>query len=62
MKGKEQDALFVLEGPDENGCVWACSSGGRHLWCQNLGPVEKVAEAMSKWLQSIDNETTLPPA
>ena len=47
-----QEALFQLEGPDEDGCVWACSPDGRDIWCQNLGPTEKVAEVLSQWLQS----------
>ena len=50
----EQGALFQIEGPDEDGCVWVCSAGGRDVWCQNLGPAEKVAEALSEWLESID--------
>ena len=49
-----QEALFQIEGPDENGCVWACSPEGRDVWCQNLGPAEKVAEVMSQWLGTID--------
>lgn len=49
-----QDALFQIEGPDEDGCVWICSAGGRDVWCQNLGPVDKVTEIMSQWLGSID--------
>ena len=50
----EQEALFELQGPDDDGCVWACSPKGRDVWCQNLGPVDKVAEVMSQWLGSID--------
>lgn len=50
----EQEALFELQGPDEDGCVWACSPAGRDVWCTNLGPTEKVAEVMSRWLGSID--------
>lgn len=46
----EQDALFQIEGPDENGCVWICSAEGRDVWCQNLGPKDKVAEVLSQWL------------
>lgn len=52
----EQDALFVIEGPDEDGCVWACSAEGRDTWCQNLGPQSKVAEVLSEWLASIDHQ------
>ena len=49
-----QEALFVIEGPDEDGCVWACSTEGRDVWCANLGPRDKAAEVMSQWLGSID--------
>ena len=50
----EQEGLFELQGPDEHGCVWACSPEGRDIWCQNLGPTEKVAEVLSQWLGTID--------
>ena len=50
----KQEALFQLEGPDEDGCGWICSVEGRDLWCQNLGPVKKVAPVLSQWLGSID--------
>ena len=50
----QQDALFEIEGPDEDGCVWICSSEGRDDWCHNLGPKEKAVEALSQWLASID--------
>ena len=49
----EQKALFQIEGPDEDGCVWICSAEGRDVWCQNLGPVKKVAPALSQWLGSV---------
>ena len=54
----EQDALFQIEGPDEDGCVWICSAEGRDVWCQNLGPAEQVVEVMSQWLGSIDADET----
>jgi hypothetical protein len=50
----EQGALFEIEGPDEDGCVWICSAGGRDVWCQNLGPREAVAEKLAQWLTEID--------
>lgn len=50
----KQDALFEIEGPDEDGCVWICAAAGREDWCQNLGPRDKVAEVLSLWLGSID--------
>ena len=52
--GPEQEALFEIEGPDEDGCVWICSAAGRSDWCQNIGPAAKVAEVLSEWLGSID--------
>ena len=50
----EQGALFQIEGPDDDGCVWICSAEGRDVWCQNLGPKDKVAEIISSWLGAID--------
>ncbi len=50
-----QDALFEIEGPDEDGCVWICSAKGRGDWCRNLGPADKVAEVLSQWLASLDD-------
>ena len=52
----EQDALFEIEGPDEDGCVWICSAKGRGDWCRNLGPADKVAGLLSQWLGSLDLE------
>jgi hypothetical protein len=49
----EQDALFEIEGPDEDGCVWICSAKGREDWCRNLGPADKVAEVLSQWLAAV---------
>lgn len=61
--GSEQEALFELQGPDENGCVWACSPEGRDVWCQNLGPVDKVVDVLSRWLESIEfDERKRPPS
>ena len=50
----EQEALFTLDGPDEDGCVWICAT--QSVWCQNLGPSDKVAEVLSQWLGTIDYE------
>ena len=49
-----QEALFQIEGPDEDGCVWACSTEGHDVWCQNLGPTQKVAKVLAGWLAAID--------
>ena len=54
FEDKTQNALFQIEGPDEDGCVWACSPAGRDVWCQNLGPTDKVAEVLLQWLRTID--------
>jgi hypothetical protein len=55
----EQDALFEIEGPDEDGCVWICSAKGRDDCCRNLGPADKVVEVLSQWLSSIDDAETI---
>lgn len=46
--GPGQEALFTLDGPDEDGCVWICAT--KSDWCLNLGPRDKVAEALARWL------------
>ena len=50
----KQDALFYLEGPDEDGCVWINSTDAPG-WHHNLGPADKVAELLSQWLASLDD-------
>jgi hypothetical protein len=52
----EQDALFYIEGPDEDGCVWIHSASSRDPWTKNLGPAQKAAEVLSEWLGSIDDQ------
>ena len=42
-----QEALFQIEGPDEDDCVWVCSTKGRGDWC--LGRKNKVADALVEW-------------
>lgn len=50
-----QQALFQIEGPDEDGCVFICSvEGDPDVWCRNLGPVDSVIEVLSQWLASVD--------
>ena len=49
-----QEALFQIGSPDEDGCVWACSTEGGEVWCANLGPKDKVAEVLSRWLAAQD--------
>lgn len=46
--GAEQEALFTLDRPDEDGCVWICAT--QSDWCQNLGPRRKVAAVLTQWL------------
>jgi hypothetical protein len=46
-----QEALFEIEGPDEDGCAWIVFSDGE---VRNLGPRDKVAEKMADWLAQID--------
>ena len=48
-----EEALFQIEGPDEDDCVWVCSTKGRGDWCHNLGRKNKVADALVEWLGSI---------
>ena len=58
----EQEALFYIEGPDEDGCVWIYGASPGDPWAQNLGPCGKVAEVMSQWLGSVDvDEIETPP-
>jgi hypothetical protein len=52
-EGSDQEALFEIEGPDEDGCVWICSAKAGD-WCHNMGPADKVAEVLSEWLSSMD--------
>ncbi len=46
----EQEALFEIEGPDEDSCVWLTGEGGVHV---NLGPRDAVAEKLAAWLTEI---------
>jgi hypothetical protein len=61
LKGPPQQATFVIEGPDEDGCVWICSAEGRDAWCRNLGPREPVVAEMSNWLASAAAEGSSRP-
>ena len=54
----EQGTLFQIEEPDGDGCVQACSSEGRDIWCQNLRPEDKTVEALCQWLSSIGADGT----
>ena len=37
------------------------AGGRRDIWCQNLGPAEKVAEKLSQWLASYDDAEPQSP-
>lgn len=50
----EQEALFYIEGPDEDGCVWIYGASTSDRWAQNLGHCRKVAEVFSQWLGTVD--------
>ena len=55
----EPDALFYIEGPDEDGRVWICSADVPGQWCHDLGSADKVAEVLAQWLASVnDGEST----
>lgn len=47
-----KQALFALEGPDQDGSVWIISTGTPG-WRHNLGPAAKAAEVMAAWLASV---------
>ena len=51
--GPPQDALFQIEGPDEDGFVWICSNQGRDNWCHKLGPTMPTVAVLARWLASV---------
>ena len=52
----EQEALFYIEGPDEDGCVWIYGASTGDPWAQNLGPADKVAEVLAQWLGELPGD------
>ena len=50
----DQKALFEIEGPDEDSCVWLVSGEGQDAVVVNLGPREAVAHKLAQWLAEID--------
>jgi hypothetical protein len=50
----EQGALFEIEGPDEDACVWLVAGKGADAVVVNLGPREAVATKLADWLAEID--------
>jgi hypothetical protein len=55
-EGPDQGAFFYIEGPDERGCVWIHGASSSDPWAHNLGPQHKVAEVLSQWLESVDED------
>ena len=51
---EEQGALFEIEGPDEDSCVWLVSGVGEDAVVVNLGPRAAVAEKLAQWLAERD--------
>ena len=49
----EQEALFEIEGPDEDSCVWLVSGSGDDQIVVNLGPRPAVTAKLKQWLASI---------
>ena len=52
----DQDAIFQIQGPDEDGYVWATSSEGPDVWRKNLGPVQDVTIVLRDWLWTVDQD------
>jgi hypothetical protein len=50
----EQGAIFEIEGPDENACVWLVAGKGEDAVVVNLGLREAVATKLADWLAEID--------
>ena len=54
-------APFCIEGPDQQGFVWLNSPvDSEEVFSLNLGPVETVAGAMSRWLASLELRRGVP--
>jgi hypothetical protein len=56
VEGNEQGALFEIEGPDEDGCVWL-HAGATTV---NLGPRDRVAERLQEWLANVEHPEPEP--
>ena len=56
LRTMDRGALFQIQGPDENGSVWATSSEGSEVWRKNLGPVQDVAMVLRDWLWTLDQD------
>jgi hypothetical protein len=54
MINPEQGALFEIEGPDEDFCVWLVSGTRPDAVVVNHGPREAVAIKLADWLAEID--------
>jgi hypothetical protein len=51
--GEPQGALFQIEGPDEEACVWLVAGAGESALVLNLGARDAVAEKLAHWLVEI---------
>jgi hypothetical protein len=54
MINPEQGALFEIEGPDEDFCLWLVSGTRPDAVVVNHGPREAVAIKLADWLAEID--------
>ncbi len=51
----DEKTLFTIEGPDAEGLVWVVSADTANPWSHKLGSTDRVAQALSQWLGSIDH-------
>ena len=54
VSDSEQGSLLVMNGPDEDGCVWLVSGKGQHAITVNFRPRSAVAEKLADWLAATD--------
>jgi hypothetical protein len=50
----EQDAIFEMEGADEDSCVWLLYSTDADAVVVNLRPTDAIAPKLTQWLAEID--------
>ncbi len=50
----DEKTLFTIEGPDAEDLVWVVSADTANPWSHKLGSTDRVAQALSQWLGSID--------
>ena len=70
-EGPDQEALFEIEGPDEDGCVWICSpklATDATIWVQRIrwprycrsGCPQLMTRALSTLLKTSRSLSVLP--